>query len=422
MSQSAQSDQSTDAPKILYLTTLYPAASHTFILREILALRELGLNVQTASVREPGAQHMIGQVERDEAAKTYYVLGRGALWRTFKAHGYLKISRPLRYLRTFGMALRLHRPGVKGFLKQFAYFAEAGIIARHMQKNGITHLHNHFGDQSATVAMLAAQLSGVPFSFTIHGPTDLLDPVGWAMAKKIELSKFTVCISEFARNFASETSGAQHDDKLFIIHCGVFPEVYKAPPLESAKGLRLVFVGRLDPVKGVPVLFDALEKVHQTRSDISLEIVGGGSLKEELEARAKDIAGVTFHGYMSQDEVAAKIEASDALVLPSYAEGLPVVYMEALASARPVIATDVAGVSELVENNQTGLLIEPGDSDQLAKAILEMADNPQKRREMGLVGRERVAEEFNIREEAKRMKTLYIHGTASTKRPAKFLD
>ena len=422
MSQSAQSDQSTDAPKILYLTTLYPAASHTFILREILALRELGLDVQTASVRKPGAQHMIGQVERDEAAKTYYVLGRGALWRTFKAHGYLKITRPLRYLRTFGMALRLHRPGVKGFLKQFAYFAEAGIIARHMQKNGITHLHNHFGDQSATVAMLASQLSGVPFSFTIHGPTDLLDPVGWAMAKKIELSKFTVCISEFARNFASETSGAQHDDKLFIIHCGVFPEVYKAPPLESAEGLRLVFVGRLDPVKGVPVLFDALEKVRETRTDISLEIVGGGSLKEELEARAKDIAGVTFHGYMSQDEVAAKIEASDALVLPSYAEGLPVVYMEALASARPVIATDVAGVSELVENNQTGLLIEPGDSDQLAKAILEMAGNPQKRREMGLVGRERVAEEFNIREEAKRMKTLYIHGTASTKRPAKFLD
>jgi hypothetical protein len=217
MSQSAQSDQSTDAPKILYLTTLYPAASHTFILREILALRELGLDVQTASVRKPGAQHMIGQVERDEAAKTYYVLGRGALWRTFKAHGYLKTTRPLRYLRTFGMALRLRRPGVKGFLKQFAYFAEAGIIAQHMQKNGITHLHNHFGDQSATVAMLAAQLSGVPYSFTIHGPTDLLDPVGWAMAKKIELSN-----SPFASVNSRATSHPKPPAHSMTISCSSF--------------------------------------------------------------------------------------------------------------------------------------------------------------------------------------------------------
>jgi len=409
-------------PKILYLTTLYPAASHTFIQREISALRELGMTIQTASIRAPGEQHMIGRAERDERANTFYVLGAGTLWKTIKAHGALKVTSPRRYLSALGLALRTYRSGLKGFLKQLAYFAEAGIVARHMQQNGITHLHNHFGDQSATVAMLASQLSNIPFSFTIHGPTELEYPLGWAMDKKIELSKFTVCISEYCRNFASKISGGTQDDKLFIIHCGVFPEVYQAPPLELSTGLKLVFVGRLDPVKGVPVLFDALEKVFETRTDITLEIVGGGSLQEQLQARAKSLPGITFHGYMSQDEVAKKIEAADALVLPSYAEGLPVVYMEALASARPAIATDVAGVSELIVNTETGLLIDPGDSDQLAEAILKMADNPENRREMGLAGRLRVAKEFNIREEAKRMKTLYIQGTATSKRPPKFLS
>lgn len=422
MSPTPSIDQSANRPKILYLTTLYPAASHTFIQREISALRELNMDICTASIRRPADEHMIGQAERDEREKTYYVLSKGAFWKTVKAHATLKLTSPVRYLRTIALALRSFRPGVKGIIKQIAYFAEAGIIARHMQKNGVTHLHNHFGDQSATVAMLASQLSGIPFSFTIHGPTELEDPLGWAMDKKIALSKFTVCISEYSRNLASRIANGQHDDKLYIIHCGVFPEVYQDAEPSASEGLKLVFVGRLDPIKGVPILFDALEVVHKARSDVTLDIVGGGSLKDELEARAKNIPGITFHGYLSQDEVAHRIEASDCLILPSFAEGLPVVYMEALASARPAIATDVAGVSELIVNNETGLLVEAGDSDQLAQAILTMANSPDKRREMGLAGRQRVAKEFNIREEAKRMKSLYIQETASSKRPSKFLE
>ncbi len=314
---------------------------------------------------------MIGEEERSEKSKTYYVLGKGALLRTFKAHAVLKLTSPIRYLKTFGLALKTFRPGLKGFLKQFAYFAEAGIIARHAQTIGASHIHNHFGDQSANVAMLASQLADIPFSFTIHGPTELEDPYGWAMDKKIELSKFTVCISEYSRNFASKLNSGKFDDKLYIVHCGVFPEKYTAPPLELTQGLRLVFIGRLDPVKGVPVLFEALELVSNERDDITLRIIGGGSLKEDLEERAKFLNGVEFLGYLSQQEVAREIEKADALVLPSFAEGLPVVYMEALASARPAIATDVAGVSELIVNDETGLLIKPGDPIALASAILK---------------------------------------------------
>jgi len=420
MSSNPAPDGANALPKILYLTTLYPAASHTFILREISALRALGLNIQTASIREPGDQHMIGQLEEDEKNKTFYVLGNGALWRTIVAHATLKFSSPRRYFGALRLALQSYRPGMKGLLKQFAYFAEAGIIASYMRKNGITHLHNHFGDQSATVAMLAAQLSGIPFSFTIHGPTELEDPYGWAMDQKIERSKYTVCISEYCRDFASEISSKQQDEKLYIIHCGVFPEAYVGPPPETRDGLRLVFVGRLDPVKGVSVLFDALDIVSKNRADISLDIIGGGSLQDALKERAQGMPGVTFHGYLSQDQVAEKIIEADALVLPSFAEGLPVVYMEALASERPAIATDVAGVSELIANDETGLLVEPGNPEMLAEAILKMASNPAKRREMGIVGRKKVSEDFDIREEAKRMKTLYFNGKSSDKRPEKY--
>lgn len=377
------------------------------------------MDIRTASIREPGDDHMIGDEERAEKAKTFYVLGEGEFVRTLKSHLILKLRHPIRYLKTFGLALKTYRPGLKGFLKQIAYFAEAGIIALHANKIGATHIHNHFGDQSANVAMLAAQLANIPFSFTIHGPTELEDPYGWAMDKKIELSKFTVCISEYSRNFASNLNNGRYDDKLFIIHCGVFPENYTSDPQEPRDGLRLIFVGRLNPVKGVPVLFDALDIVSQTRDDVSLRIVGGGSLKEELELRAQSLSGVEFLGYLSQQDVAKEIERADALVLPSFAEGLPVVYMEALASARPAIATDVAGVSELIVDDETGLLIEPGDPKALAEAILKMAADPDARSQMGLAGRAAVAEGFNIREEAKRMKTLYLAGTAENKRPSK---
>lgn len=406
-------------PRVLYLTTLYPAASHTFIQREVLALRALGMTIETASIRKPGDEHLIGQIERDEQARTFYVLGQGAVARAARSHLALLARNPIRYARALGLALTSYRPGIKGFAKQLAYFAEAGIIARHMRAQGVTHLHNHFGDQSANVAMLASALADVPFSFTIHGPTELEDPYGWAMDKKIARSKFTVCISEFARNFASDLNKGAHDDKLYIIHCGVFPETYASPPASTDTGLKLVFVGRLDPVKGVPVLFDALEEVQKTRNDVTVDIVGGGHLRDTLEARAKHMTGVTFHGYLSQTEVAARIAQADALVLPSYAEGLPVVYMEALASKRPVIATDVAGVSELVKDGETGCLIQPDDVPALVSAVHKLADTPQLRHDMGQAGHAAVLEGFDIREEAKRMKTLYLQGGAPAHRPPK---
>ena len=419
MSQDQVRTQTNGAPKILYLTTLYPAASHTFIQREISALRDLGMDIQTASIREPGDDHMIGKEERSEKSNTFYVLGKSDVIKTIKAHTALKLTSPIRYLKTFWLALKTYRPGLKGFLKQLAYFLEAGIIAHHAKSNAVTHIHNHFGDQSANVAMLASQLANIPFSFTIHGPTELEDPYGWAMDKKIELSEFTVCISEYSRNFASNLNGGQFDHKLYIIHCGVFPDKYTALPLELTSGLKLVFVGRLDPIKGLPVLFDALETVAKERSDVSLRIVGGGSLKDELESRAKSLGGVEFLGYLSQQDVAKEIEKADALVLPSFAEGLPVVYMEALASARPAIATNVAGVSEIIVNDETGILVEPGNPDMLADAILKLANNPESRKKMGMTGRKRVAEEFDVREEAKRMKTLYLAGSSKQKRPQK---
>lgn len=413
---------STESPRVLYLTTLYPAASHTFIQREIQALRALGMDIQTASIRKPSQEHMIGDVEREEFKRTFYVLGKGAFWRAVSAHANLKLRNPIRYAKALRLALSTYRPGWKGFIKQWAYFAEAGIIARHMMQQGSTHLHNHFGDQSANVAMLASALADVPFSFTIHGPTELEDPYGWAMDKKIERSKFTVCISEYARNFASELNDGQYDEKLYIIHCGVFPDAYDAPSPSTSEGLRLVFVGRLDPIKGVPVLFEALERVQKTRSDVTLDIVGGGSLMNDLQDRANSLSGITFHGYLSQTEVAERIANADALVLPSFAEGLPVVYMEALASGRPVIATDVAGVSELVVDGETGCLIQPNDPDALAQAINALADSPETRRAMGDAGRMAVLEGFDISEEAKRMKTLYVNGRASYKRPPKFTN
>jgi glycosyltransferase involved in cell wall biosynthesis len=284
------------------------------------------------------------------------------------------------------------------------------VLAQHLKASGATHLHNHFAGPSASVAVLAADLADLRFSFTLHGPADLLAPDRWRLAEKAARASFVACISDFARSQLMLHSDPDHWDRYKIIHCGVVPARYDTPRAqpEGDAPTHLVFVGRLAAVKGLRVLMDAFSTARQTNPNLKLTIVGDGPDRAWLETAARPYGhDVHLTGFLSQSDVAQVLATADIFVLPSFAEGVPVVLMEAMASRMPVIATQVAGVPELVAHGVSGLLIPPGNAHALADAIATLATDPDRRVTMGVAGRARVTESFDIEIEARRLGTLF---------------
>ena len=405
---------------VAYLTGHYPKASHTFILREIAALEARGVRVLPVSVRRPGGGELIGPEERAEAARTHYLLAGLRLrpWELVTAHVGLILRRPGRWLGAARLALGTARPGVRGMVWQLFYLAEAGVLARYLRRAGARHLHAHFAQGACTVAMLAARLSALPFSFTLHGPSDLLEPVSWRLDAKIARARFVACISYHARAQAMWLSRPDDWPRLCVVRCGVVPARYAQAPPPQRDRLALLFVGRLAAVKGVPVLFEALAALPSGMA--RLDLIGEGPDRARLEELAAPLGdAVRFLGHRGQGEVAAALAECDALVLPSFAEGVPVVLMEAMASARPVIATPVGGVTELVEDGVSGHLVAPGEAGELARAIAALAAaGPAERRRMGEAGRARVAEAFDVAGAAGALEALFAGQPAAAQERA----
>lgn len=416
-------DETRKRPCVGYLTGEYPAVSLTFIQREVEALRAQGFEVVTCSIRRtPPSQHP-GPAEKEAARTTFHVLEAAKRPGTFLAAQAAALARPGRWLRALGLALRTARPGLRGFFRQLFYFAEAAVLARHLRAAGASHLHNHFADSSANVAMLTSALSGIPFSYTLHGPAEIYDPLGWHFAEKTAQARFVLCISHFARSQAMLFSDPAHWGKLRIVHCGVQPARYGAAGKEtgaergSGEGLHLVFVGRLVPIKGVRVLVEAFGRARERVPGLRLTLVGDGTDRRHLEAMAAPHGdAISFRGFLDQDAVAKVLATADALVLPSFAEGVPVVLMEAMASGKPVIATQTGGVSELVEHGVSGHIVPPGDDAALVEAIAALAD-PEVRARMGKAGRARVVAEFDVDIEAARIAALLVGAGGDGVRP-----
>jgi glycosyltransferase involved in cell wall biosynthesis len=386
-------------PKLAYLTGEYPRASDTFIQREVAALRALGHEVETCSIRTTGAEHLVGPEQRAEHASTFKVLDAcKSPLRLARAH--LRwMRRPARYLRALKLAWQTAPKGIKGRAYNLIYFLEAGVLADQLANAGVQHLHNHIAKASCTVAMLASELSNIPYSFTIHGPDIFFEPHHWRIDEKAARASFVACISDFCRSQLMSFAAQDHWDRFHIIHCGVDPARYAPAPHH---GKELLFVGRLAAVKGMPVLLEALRDLP---GDWHLTVIGDGPDRSALEAQAKGLP-VDFVGYKSQAEVAEALAKTDLFVLPSFAEGVPVVLMEAMASGVPVIATQIAGIPELVRVG-SGVLVPPGDSTALQRAIDTALADPEARRAMGQQGRTIVDADFNIAHEAARLSALF---------------
>jgi glycosyltransferase involved in cell wall biosynthesis len=407
-------------PVLGYFTSAYARAADTFIRGEVNQLRALGFTVHTFSVRRSNPGEMVSDEVRREQAGTEYLLD-GKPGRLLGAFFHLATRRPIKMLKTVALAQRCSPPGTKSRIWHLAYVLEAAYLAMRLEAKGIKHLHNHIGENSATVAMLASELTGIPFSLTIHGPGEFDQPMQIALGEKIRRAAFVAAVSSFGRSQLWRWCDAEYWNKIRIVHCGVDEEFLGQPasPLPDAR--RLVSIGRLCEQKGQLVLIEAAAALAREGIDFELVLVGDGPLRDQLEAAiARHDIGrfVRLAGWMDSHAVRRELLASRALVMPSFAEGLPVVIMESLALGRPVLTTGIAGIPELVKDGLNGWLVPAGSASALAAGMRKVLDTPPENLgKMGRLGAEAVARDHNAPSEVRKLARLIVASTMGHELP-----
>ncbi len=399
--------------KLGYLVNTYPRASHSFIRREILALERLGVPVQRFAMRSDRAG-LVDAADLAEDDKTLHLLQSGPLAMLAQGSAWM-IRHPMQSFRALRLAMHCGKRGAGGVagtggrLRHLIYLLEAACLAKIAAAQGITHIHAHFGTNSTTVAMLARALGGPAYSFTAHGPEEFDAPAALYLDLKIANSVFAVAVSSFGRSQLSRWTPPENWPKLHVIHCGIEPNRF-AQTTALPTTPQLVAVGRMAGQKGFPLLIQAMATAIKSAPTLHLTLVGDGELRGEIETAIQHHAlgaHVTLAGWQSESGVRAAIDQSSALILPSFAEGLPVVVMEAMAAARPIIATAIAGLPELVTPD-SGWLVPAGDAATLATAIVKLAQTPVATlTQMGLAARARVLVRHDIDTQAAQLLSLF---------------
>ena len=385
--------------RIAYLISQYPTLSMIFIIREVVTLIERGFEVEVASINEPDRPDAeMTEVERTESARTYYIKSQGSV-AAVRAHVATLIDNPSGYRRGVTTALRFGRFDLRGLVYAFAYLTEALLVGRWMDDNDLDHVHSHLGSQPSTVAVLVAAVFGHGFSMTVHGPDEFYDAERQHLREKVEAADFVVCISDFARSQLAKLSDHEHWHKLVVARLGVDTDQFAPRPPPADDGFEVICVGRLTPAKGQHVLLDALRRLLDDGRDVRLRLVGDGVDRASLEAHAAalDLGDhVVFEGAVNQDHIRALYRQASAFCIPSFAEGIPVVLMEAMAMEIPCVTTRITGIPELITDGVDGLLVPASNVDALADALARLIDDPQAARTMGRRGRETVCARYDL--------------------------
>lgn len=385
--------------KIAYLAPELPALSATFVYEELLALERRGISVLPITVRRPTAP---AEAQSDLAARTLCVYDGPAL--TLVGRGLLglascgiRASTALRWLVSDIAEVGWMRATSWKLVYQFL----AGIrLAAMLKDNGCTHLHVHFAHVPTQIAMYASTLSGVPFTIMAHA-NDIFER-GLLLKRKAERASRMLTISEHNRHYL-ESLGIPRSH-LAVVRCGVsFPIDASPIRTDAVRAFTIGTLGRMVEKKGIDVLIRALAELESAGRLVELQIAGDGPLKEELQSLAKTL-GVAdrtqFVGSLPHHQVAAWMRQLDAFVLACKQDGngdmdgIPVVLMEAMSQSVPVISTRLSGIPELVIDNETGLLAQPGDYLDLARQIDRLIESGTLAETIVSGAREHVVREF----------------------------
>jgi len=390
------------APRVAYIMSRFPKITETFILYEILALQARGVTVdvhpllrEREAVVHPEAARLMDRI-RFHPFVSPSIVAANLRW---------LLRRPRAYLGVLFEVL-LGTWGSPNFLVgAIGIFPKSARFARDMEQAGVGHVHAHFATHPAVAALIVHRLAGIPFSFTVHGHD--LHVEKRMLKEKIEAARFVVSISEYNRDTMIAACGEGVRSRIRIVHCGIDPTVFRARARDARPDgpLRMVCVGRFDPVKGHTVLVEACRILAERGIAFECELVGEGPLRKGVEEsirRAGLADRIRSLGALPRPEVVTLLEEADVFVLPSVRaangerEGIPVSLMEAMATGLPVVSSRLSGIPELVESGVSGLLAEPHDAHGLADALQMLARDPALRARLGRAGREKVLAEFDL--------------------------
>jgi colanic acid/amylovoran biosynthesis glycosyltransferase len=398
------------APRVAYVMSRFPKLTETFVLYELLAVEDAGVPVEVYPLRRERAP-----VTHPEAAgvvaRAHFLPFLSLSIIATQLH-HLRHRRRA-YLEAFTTVVRENWGSRKLFLPGLVVFPKAAHLARLMQAAGVTHVHCHFATHPALVGFVVTRLTGIPFSFTAHGSDLHVDR--HMLAKKVESAAFVATISDHNRDVIVEECGGRWSEKVHVLRCGVSSTVFEPAPRQSERPFTVVCVGTLHEVKGQTHLLEAVARLAAGGVDVRCRLVGSGPDRPRLTAQAQRLGisdRVEFSGALPRAAVAEALRHADALVTPSVPtrsgrrEGIPVVILEAMSAGLPVVASRLSGIPELVEHDRTGLLVEPGDEEELAEALRRLHDDERLRRELGRAGRQRVVEGHSIEGTARRLISL----------------
>jgi glycosyltransferase involved in cell wall biosynthesis len=400
--------------RIAYLVSRYPAINHTYILREIRTLRTLGMELHVFSIRPPDRPpEQLSVDELEELRATYAVLTAG-IGVILAAHLRTLLGRPLPYLSALWQAVQLSGGNPRKAIANITYFGEAVVIGDRLLRLGLGHLHCHF---ASTVAFFVAGIFPVTFSATIHGPGEFNDVLGFYIAQKIARARFVCAISSYGRSQLMKASEPRYWEKLEVSPLGVDCALFSPPASRRHQGpFEILCVATLSPSKGLPLLIKAVDRLVRQGRSIHLRLVGDGPHRRDLESEIARLGlegHTTLEGNCNQDRVQAFYREADLFALASFAEGVPVVLMEAMAMELPCVTTWITGIPELIRHGIDGWLVAPGDVDQLADAIAKLMDDPELRQRLGRSARIQVQEKYDLVRNTEHLAAIYRRRLAS---------
>lgn len=393
--------------KIAYFVNEYPKVSHSFIRREVLALERQGFEILRTALRG-WANELPDAEDQAERTRTRYVLRRGLLALVLPT--LLRMLRsPIRFMSAIRLAAHMSHDSERPLMYHLIYIMEACRVLEWVKDFGAERIHVHFGDNSTEIIMLARVLGGPPYSFTAHGPNEFQR--NWGLDQKIHHCEFAVAISSYGRSQLYLRSEPRDWPKLKVIHCGLEKSFYDVPAAPLPAGGPLICVGRLCAAKGQRLLLEGIARLVAAGIPVQLVLAGDGPMRPELERRIAHL-GIGQHvritGWISSEQVRREILAARALVLPSFAEGLPVVIMEAMALRRPVLTTYIAGIPELVRSGENGWLFPAGSIEDMDRALRECLTLPvEALQKMADAGFERVTRRHSIDLGASKLAALF---------------
>lgn len=398
---------------VAYVSQFYPHLTETFVYREVLGLRERGIDVRTYACWSPQRESLSAE-SVPLAGETTYVFPLDHV-RFAASHLKWLVRRPLRYLGTLGLVtLRSgDSPKNRGFA--LLHFAMAVHLATDMQRKGIRHVHAQFSINAATIALVLSRLLDVPFSFTAH---NLLFTRHMILGEKIRRARFIVAISEYTRRFllGMAPRGVDPSERIHVVHCGLplrqFPVRASTPTNEHP---RLLFVAQLQERKGTSVLVEACRRLVDRGHRFHCTVVGGGPLLGSVHRQVDDLGlkeTVTLTGPLTQEDLPPLFEEADVFTIPCVTgadgdkDGIPVALMEAMAQGIPTVSTRVSGIPELVEDGVSGLLVAERDPDALADALERLLSDSDLRERLGQAGRAVIEREFDVERTTARLAEL----------------